>query len=248
MKILALDTSSAVLALGFMEDGIVRGELIQNRAMTHSEHLMPHIEYLCSSLGESVAEIDLFATTVGPGSFTGVRIGVATANAFALATGKRVVGISTLQALAYNFRWSGATVIATMYAQREDYYRAIYRFDHEGELIALRSEEAVPQQQVLDEAKEYAKNDTVILTGELAEKFRTNQKKLLLDSTISMGGAIIQIANEVDSYIRGGVLCSIAESRAEKAQRNVAPVYIRKPQAEVQYEENQRKKEEAGNE
>lgn len=170
MKIFALDTSSSVLALGMMEDDQIRGELMQNKALTHSEHLMPHIDYLLSSLEENVREMDLFATTIGPGSFTGIRIGVATANAFALASGKKVVGISTLEALAYNFEHSDAIIITTMYAQREDYYRGIYRFE-DGELVVIEEEAAVAKDDILQEASLFADAE-VIIAGELADALR----------------------------------------------------------------------------
>ena len=235
MKILGIDTSSSVLSIGITQGDQVIGELVQNKALTHSERLMPHIAYLMETVDEKIEDIDYFAVTIGPGSFTGIRIGVATANAFAMAQGKRVIDLSTLEALAYNFRQENLIIISTMYAQRDDYYRGIYEFllDDQGkhQLVVLQSEAAIGREDILKEAREYAKDKPVILVGEITGPVQEELK--------SKAGSI-SLAEGDHNYIRPSTLCFLATERAHLAQDYAKPVYIRKPQAEVQFEERQK--------
>ena len=243
MKILGIDTSSAVLSVGVTDGSVVLGELIQNKALTHSEKLMPHIAYLMDMVDEKIGDLDCYAVTVGPGSFTGIRIGVSTANAFALAHGKPVVGISTLEALAENFAQAEAIVIATMYAQRDDYYRGIYTFEKSDEgvkRVILQAEAALARTEILAEAQFYVQQKPVIFVGEMTknlkeEDFSPNTEK-------NLGKALIKVADFTDNYIRPGILCKMAAEKLAACPeadlpRYARPVYIRKPQAEVEYEE-----------
>lgn len=235
MKILAIDTSSSVLSLGITDGDVVIGEFMQNKALTHSERLMPHIRYLLQGVEEKIADMDLFAVTVGPGSFTGIRIGVATANAFAQATGKNVVGISTLEALAYSFCQQEGIIITTMYAQRDDYYRGIYRFEgHDRKLVVVKEEAAISRDEILKEAQELSESHPVVIAGELTIKLKEINS---WQNSISSKKYLIKLADGVDNYIRGAHLCKIASQRQDGTGTYATPVYIRKPQAEVQYEE-----------
>lgn len=246
MKILGIDTSSAVLSIGVTEGDMVLGELVQNKALTHSEKLMPHIAYLLDMLDENIAAMDCFAVTVGPGSFTGIRIGVATANAFALAHGKKVIEISTLEALAQNFFMSDAIVIATMYAQRDDYYRGIYTFEQSEagiHMIVLEAEAALSSAEIMAEASTYAQQKTVIFVGEITKNI--DLASLSENTTEIQNKNLIKVADFTDNYIRASILCKMARERLEKSDaaplpKYATPVYIRKPQAEVEYEERHR--------
>ena len=246
MKILGIDTSSSVLSIGITGDDQVIGELVQNKALTHSERLMPHIAYLMETVDEKIEDIDYFAVTIGPGSFTGIRIGVATANAFAMAQGKRVIALSTLEALAHNFRQENLIIISTMYAQRDDYYRGIYEFnrDKQGkhQLMILKSEAAIARGEILEEATAYAKDKPVLLVGEIAGAIEEEVNGINKNKSISGNATdgIIKIADYDNNYIRPSTLCRFAEERAHLSRKYAKPVYIRKPQAEVQYEERQR--------
>ncbi len=250
MKILGIDTSSAVLGIGVTDGDSVLGELVQNKALTHSERLMPHIAYLMDAIDEKLSDMDFFAVTIGPGSFTGIRIGVATANAFALVNEKRVIGISTLEALAYNFKNQDLLIITTMYAQRDDYYRGIYEFRQSGQacdlkLHVLEPEAAVSREEILEEAVRYAKGRNVLIAGEITGKISDEIDKINLNKDLCDG--IIKTAGKEDNYIRPGILCVIAAERSQKAEKYAEPVYIRKPQAEVQYEEMQKQRVNHGN-
>ena len=114
MRVLAIDTSSNVATVAVMEDELLLGEYILNHKKTHSQKIMTMIEQILSELELNVQDIDIFAAAIGPGSFTGLRIGVATVKALAHATGKPVVSVGTLEALAYNVPYAEHIIVPIM--------------------------------------------------------------------------------------------------------------------------------------
>ena len=128
MKILAVDTSSFPASAAVAENGILLGEYVIRNQRKHSQNLMVMVERLLDDLETDISEVDMFAVTVGPGSFTGLRIGISTIRAFAQAVGKPVVGVSTLEALAYNHAGADAVVIPMLDARRDEVFTAAYSF------------------------------------------------------------------------------------------------------------------------
>ena len=103
MKIFAVDTSARSASVAIVEEGAIKGEYFINTMLTHSETLMPMTELLFKSTKCELKDIDVFAVNDGPGSFTGLRIGIAAVKGMAYAVGKPCVGISALESMAYNF-------------------------------------------------------------------------------------------------------------------------------------------------
>ena len=118
MKILAIDSTAVAASAAVLEDDRLLGEFFVHTGLTHSQTLMPMVQQVLACAGVSVGDIDLFAAAAGPGSFTGVRIGVASIKGMAMAQDKPCVGVSTLEAMAYNLALPGATVCAVMDARR----------------------------------------------------------------------------------------------------------------------------------
>lgn len=131
MKVLAVDTSSSVAAVAAMEDQKLLGEFLINNGKTHSQKLMPLIDQLLSSLELKPADIDLFAASSGPGSFTGLRIGIMTVKAMAYAAKKPVVSVPTLDALAYNIPDGGSFICPIMDARNNQVYTAVYKYENQ---------------------------------------------------------------------------------------------------------------------
>ena len=119
MKILAIDSTALVASVAICEDEVLLGEVTLNNGNTHSETLLPTVEFLLSHLSLTRDDIDLFALSEGPGSFTGVRIGAATVKGLAFGTRKPCVGVSTLEALAYNLRSHDGLICPVMNARRK---------------------------------------------------------------------------------------------------------------------------------
>jgi tRNA threonylcarbamoyladenosine biosynthesis protein TsaB len=129
MLILAIDTTGATLSAALLEDQTIRAEVFVNTGDNHSLHLLPAIRHIYDLAGLSMVMTDLFVCTLGPGSFTGVRIGVSTIKGLAMATGKPVVGFSTLEALAANVGPVSGSICPILDAQRGQVYTAIYKLD-----------------------------------------------------------------------------------------------------------------------
>ena len=131
MKILSLDSSATLASVALCEDERLLAEYSVNNGNTHSETLLPMLESVLDNFGLTPKSIDLFAISNGPGSFTGVRIGAATVKGLAFASEKPCVGVSTLQALAFNLSGYTGLVCPVMNARRAQVYTALFRSDGE---------------------------------------------------------------------------------------------------------------------
>jgi tRNA threonylcarbamoyladenosine biosynthesis protein TsaB len=127
MKILGIDTSTMMGAVGIVDDESLIAELRTNIELTHSERLMLHIDSLLKSAHLTLADIDGFSVTLGPGSFTGLRIGIAAVKAMAYATGKPIAGVQTLDVLADNLPYAKYQVCPILDARKKQVYAAIYK-------------------------------------------------------------------------------------------------------------------------
>ena len=128
MKILAIDTTTNVLTAAVTDERHVLAEYYIDHKRTHSQKLMPVIENLLSDTGIDVTALDGFAVANGPGSFTGIRIGLAAARTLAQATGKPVYPVSTLMGLAFNAEFTGKRVCAAIDARNGNLYCGVYSF------------------------------------------------------------------------------------------------------------------------
>ena len=131
MKILSIDSSAVAASVAVCEDETLLAEYTLNNGNTHSETILPMVESALKMLGLSARDIELFAVSNGPGSFTGVRIGTATLKALAFGTEKPCVGVSTLEALAYNLVGYKGLICPVMNARRSQVYTALFESDGE---------------------------------------------------------------------------------------------------------------------
>lgn len=132
MKILALDSSGLVASVAVLQDDILIGEYTVNYKKTHSQTLLPMLEQVKKIIQMDLKEIDAIALAAGPGSFTGLRIGSATAKGLGLALGKPLVAVPTLEGLAYNFWGTDRLICPMMDARRDQVYTGIYEFVRTG--------------------------------------------------------------------------------------------------------------------
>ena len=126
MKILALDSSAVVDSVALCEDSRMVARYTLNTGNTHSQTLLPMIESVLKSAEWEIDDLDLFAVSNGPGSFTGVRIGVATVKGLAFGKNIPCAGVSTLEALAYNLRYFNGIICPVMNARRAQVYNALF--------------------------------------------------------------------------------------------------------------------------
>ena len=143
MKILALETSAKAVSAAVTEDGKVLCSGYQDTGLTHSRTLMPIVEGILKNTGLTVRDCDAIAVAVGPGSFTGIRIGVAAAKGLAFAADKPAVAVSTLEAMARNVSHMEGLIICAMDARRNQVYNALFRSDGTGTPRRLTEDRAI---------------------------------------------------------------------------------------------------------
>ena len=129
MRILAIDSSSMVATVAITTDGILNAEYTINHKKTHSQTLLPMIAEIVKMIEIDMDSIDAVAITGGPGSYTGLRIGSATAKGIGLALNKPIINVPTMDALAYNLYSSQYVICPIMDARRGQVYTGIYKFE-----------------------------------------------------------------------------------------------------------------------
>ena len=163
MLILAFETSAKAASAALLEDGRLLGESYQNTGLTHSQTLLVMAEHLLAQCGKTVAEVTAVAVAAGPGSFTGVRIGVAAAKGFAWGRELPCYGVSTLEAMALSLgAWQGY-VCPCMDARRSQVYNALFSVN-QGTLERLREDRAIALSELAEELK--ALDGPIFLVGD----------------------------------------------------------------------------------
>lgn len=224
MIILAIDSSAVAASAALVQDGKILGEFYINTRLTHSQTLMPMIDDIFQRTQVKRESVDLYAVSFGPGSFTGIRIGIATVKGLAMPENKPCVGISTLEGMAGNLRHMNGVICAVMDARCEQVYNAL--FDSDGKnLQRLTPDRAISVEKLAEELKNYEK--PIFLVGDGAN--------LCYNSPwFASTGAIL--SPESLRYQRAS---SVAEAAAKAFQEGRAvssealmPVYLRPAQAE----------------
>lgn len=229
MKILAVDTSANVAATALVCDGKLLAESMINNKKTHSEKLMPMIDNVLKNSDTDIQDIDLLAVANGPGSFTGLRIGVSTVKGLAHAINKPIVGISTLECLAYNLFDVGGVIAPIMDARRSQVYNAVYKWE-KGEFKEVIPPRAVSLETCLNDLENEEK---VYFLGDGVPVYKAVIKEKI------GGKAIFVPENNLNQ--RASSMALLAEKKAAEGKtedyKELMPFYLRKPQAEREYEE-----------
>ncbi|MCD8368549.1 MAG: tRNA (adenosine(37)-N6)-threonylcarbamoyltransferase complex dimerization subunit type 1 TsaB [Clostridiales bacterium] len=153
MNILALESSAKAASAAVCRDAFLLAEAYQNNGMTHSTTLLPMCESLLENVGLSLADIDLIACANGPGSFTGLRIGLSTAKGLAWPEEKPCVGVSTLEAMAWNASMVPSVICCAMDARRSQVYNALFESDGRGKLTRLTEDRAISLEELFTSEK-----------------------------------------------------------------------------------------------
>ncbi len=157
MKILAIDTSTQALGVALLEGERIIAESITNLKINHSIRLMPTIEEVLATVGWQPEEIELVAVTKGPGSYTGLRVGITTAKTYAWTLGIPLVAVSTLETMAYPLRHFGGAIAPIIDARRGEVYTGLFSVnlaDQAKQFIELAPERIMPLTEWLAEIKE----------------------------------------------------------------------------------------------
>ena len=233
MKILAIDASGGPVSAAIADESKIIGEYTLNFKMTHSQTLMPAIDKIIKDIGFDIKELNYIACTSGPGSFTGLRIGAATAKGLAHGLGIKIVPVPTLTALAYNIFETDKVICPIMDARRRQVYNALYMWNESG------LEELVPQEpRSIEEVIEIAESFEmpVIFLGDAAEVY----------SDVIKDNPMFKIAPVNCNMQRAASVAAAAFELIKEGKAvdfgDFAPVYLRKSQAERELEEREKEK------
>jgi tRNA threonylcarbamoyladenosine biosynthesis protein TsaB len=225
MWTLAINTSTITASVALLRNSEIVIEVFVNLGINHSAVLLPIVGKLCSTSGAGVKleEMDLFVCTVGPGSFTGIRIGVSTVKGFALATGKPVVGVSTLEALAMNLSGLSVMVCPMLDAKKNQVYTALYRTNGDNRLERIKGEGTTEIERFLETI-----NEDVIFIGEGAEKYAGIIRERLPRSSY--------FATGIQNHIRASMAGLLGENKFHSGEKHdpisLMPNYLRLSEAE----------------
>lgn len=234
MKILGLDSSGLVASVAIVEDDVLRAEYTTDYKKTHSQTLLPMLEELRNMIELDLESLDAIAIAAGPGSFTGLRIGAATAKGLGLALNKPLVEVPTLEGLAYNLWGTTHLVCPLMDARRNQVYTGVYEFVKKDNDLVLR---VVEEQCAIDIAEIIVKLNAlgreVIFLGDGVPVYRkVIEEQMKVPFSFAPAGNNRQRAAGVAAlgavYFAQGRTVSAAEHQ---------PEYLRKSQAEREQEE-----------
>jgi len=163
MRLLAIESSGLVASIAVLADDKLIGEFTTNLKKTHSQTLLPMLDNVVKMLGISLEDIDAIVVSGGPGSFTGLRIGSATAKGLGLALNKPLIQVPTVDGIAYNLFGTGKLICPLMDARRNQVYTGLYTFKG-GQFIVLKEQQPVPIEEVIEEINQL--NQSVIFLGD----------------------------------------------------------------------------------
>ncbi len=220
MKILAIDTSGTVAAVAVGTEEKLLASYYVDDKLTHSEKLFPMIDTVLNELHMTIRDIDCFASVIGPGSFTGLRIGVAAVKGMAL--GRPVVPITSTMAMAYSFCGSSMNIMPLIDARNENVYRGEYKFEN-GEIKEIQALSAV-------NANDIKITVPTVFMGDGSVKYRyileKNENAYFAPPHVNMGGGANVYAAALDMIKQGKTVSA----------KELLPLYLKKCQAEQEKE------------
>ena len=233
MKILGIDTSTMAANVAVLEDDKLICEYTINTKKTHSQKLMPMIENMLKLSDLDIKEIDAIAICVGPGSFTGLRIGMATAKAMAHVNNIPLIGVNSLEILGANMDLCNRNICSILDAQRNQVYMNKYILKDD-KITELEEISIKPIDELLEEIS--SSNEDWVLVGEAVYKYKEKIEEI----------SNITIPSPANNITKASTLCFVARDKMLANDQvyncyNINPMYIRKSQAEEQYEEKQKR-------
>ena len=229
MKILALDTSGMNCSASIISEEKVIADFNINTGTTHSQTLMPMIDSMLKYSEISLDDIDVFACSIGPGSFTGLRIGIATIKAFALANKKPVVGVPSLVGLAYNISSFDGIICSVLDAKNDNVYAALFKYENE-KPVMIENYITDTIDDLINNLKN--KNEKVIFVGDGSISFKEKLTESLKENAYF---APLHLNNQLSTSIAKAALEKAILGETENSD-TLMPMYLKKSQAEREAE------------
>lgn len=235
MNLIAIDASGVAGSVAYYKEDHVVGTYYICDKLTHSQTIMPMLEDIKHLLQIDLNEVDAVAVTAGPGSFTGLRIGVTTAKTLALALNVPLIGVPTLDVIAGNIPLTEHLICPLMDARRNQVYTAVYRQEKE-ELKRLTDYLAIDLDEQLMALKKYG--EKVIFLGDGALAFKEHIQEVLGEQALF----VKDFMNLQQASVLAVQAISLYEQGKAEDPSNFAPMYLRKSQAEREREEREQHK------
>lgn len=233
MRILSIDTATESATCAILEDNKVLGEITFNYKKEHSVILMPIIQSLLENIHADINSIDGLVVSKGPGSFTGLRIGIATVKGLSQGLKKPFIGISTLDSLAYNMSFSDGIICPILDALRGNVYTAFYKFEGD-KLVKTTDYMVISIDELISILNE--KNEKVCFVGDGTYKFKDIITASLKNSCFAPAHLNLTKASSL-----GELGLSLLSKGIEDDIYTFAPIYLRKSQAEREYDKKMEK-------
>lgn len=230
MKILALDSSGLVASAAVVEDENMIAEYTINYKKTHSQTLLPMLDEIVKMIELDLNTIDAIAIAAGPGSFTGLRIGSATAKGLALALKKPIISIPTVEGLAYNLYGTDKIICPIMDARRNQVYTGLYRFEEE-QFIVIEDQMAVDMETVIEKINKLGQPVIFLGDGVPVQKNAIEEKV-----TVPFYFAPAHMSKQRAGAV-GALGCQYYKKGSYQDSREHRPEYLRLSQAEREREE-----------
>ena len=227
MKILSIDCSAGPASAAILEDGKILASSFVNVKLTHSQTLMPMIENTLSAALLNFGDIEGIAVNHGPGSFTGIRIGIAAAKGLAAPRSLPCVGVSTLLSMAYNYSDTDCIVCAVMDARCNQVYNALFEVDG-GKITRLSDDRAILCEELAEELKKVSQSTKkcVIIVGDGTEVFYPFARDI---ANVRKSG----VNNRYQNAASVGLAArELFENSNTVSPDKLLPIYLRLPQAE----------------
>ena len=231
MRILALDSSGLVATVAILEDEQTIAEYTVNYKKTHSQTLLPMLDEIVKMTGFDLSTIDAIAVAGGPGSFTGLRIGCATAKGLGLALDKPLIHIPTVDGMAYNLYGIQGLICPMMDARRNQVYTGIYRFEEDFEIV--EDQMAISLEELIEKLNQYGEKVTFLGDGVPVYK-----EQLGKGLTVDYGFAPAHMNRQSAAAVGTLAMKYYAEGKIETATEH-QPDYLRLSQAERERAERQ---------
>lgn len=234
MKLLAIESSSLVASAAILEDDIIVAEYTVNHKVTHSQTLLPMIDEILTMTQTDKKSLDAIAVSGGPGSYTGLRIGSATAKGLGMALNIPLIHVPTIDAMAYNAYGYNGLVCPIMDARRSQVYTGIFAFER-GSMTALLENTACTVDELILRLKEFALGRRILFIGDGIPVYRGILSESLGEEyAYEFAPASLNRQRAASVAVLGGIY--FAEGKTEKAGEHV-PEYLRLSQAERELRE-----------
>ena len=223
MKILSIECSATPCSAAVLEDGRIISQSFSNVRLTHSQTLMPMIKFVLDSAFTDVNDIEAFAVGVGPGSFTGIRIGISTVKGLAAAGNKKCIPVSVLRAMAENYSGTDCIVCAVMDARCNQVYNALFKV-HAGGIERLCDDRALLCDELKTEIERFPGSEKIVIVGDGSLVFYPYVESL---DNVSLSDDMHRFQDAA-----GVAFAACKDAGKPVNPEELMPVYLRLPQAE----------------